>query len=106
MAGITYLYVIGAENGPVKIGITSNLTSRLAMIQTGCHFQAAIWFVWPIFSREEAAMHEKTIHIVYQEYRLSGEWFNIPADQGREAIECAIDTDAYFRERAAAGELA
>ena len=99
MAGATYLYVIGAEDGPVKIGITTNLTSRLSMIQTGCHFRAAIWFVWPIFDREEAAMHEQTVHAVYKELRLAGEWFNMPADQGREAIECAVDTHAYFKER-------
>lgn len=106
MKSVTYLYVIGAENGPVKIGITNSLTSRLAVIQTGCPFHAVLWFVWPLFSREEAAMHEQTIHLVYREHRLAGEWFDIPADQGREAIECAIDTHAYFKERNAAGEFA
>lgn len=98
MKNVTYLYVIGAEDGPVKIGITSSLTSRMAMIQTGCPFPAVLWFVWPIFSREDAAMHERTIHAVYREKRLAGEWFDIPSSQGREAIEVAIDTHDYMKE--------
>lgn len=92
----TYLYVIGAENGPVKIGITGNLTGRLSSIQTGCPFQAIIWFVKPIFSRDLAAEHEAMIHRVYQEKRLAGEWFDIDAAQGIEAIEVEIDTHHHF----------
>ena len=92
----TYLYVIGAENGPIKIGITGNLTGRLSSIQTGCPFPAIIWFVKPIFSRALAAKHEQTIHMVYRERRLAGEWFDIDAEQGVEAIQCEIDTHEYF----------
>lgn len=98
MENPTYIYVIGAENGPVKIGITNNLSSRLSAIQTGCPFKAVIWFVKPIFSRDLASTHERAVHSVYREKRLSGEWFDIDAEQGIEAIETAVDTHAYFEE--------
>lgn len=92
----TYLYVIGAKSGPVKIGITSSLTGRLAQIQTGCPFLAVIWFVKPIFSRDLAARHEAMIHKCYGGKRLAGEWFDIDAEEGIEAVECEIDTHHHF----------
>ena len=102
----TYLYVIGAENGPIKIGITGSLTGRLAQIQTGCPFLAVIWFVKPIFSRGLAIRHERMIHRCHQEQKLAGEWFDLDVEEGIEAIECTIDTHDYFEEMSRVEEAA
>lgn len=92
-----YLYVIGREEGPVKIGITIALRSRLSTIQTGCPFPIEILY-WRILPNREIALDiEQCIHQVWEEKRLNGEWFDIDGDQGEEAVECAIDTDSYFR---------
>ena len=102
----TFLYVIGADDGPVKIGISNNPVGRLAAIQTGCPFKVSLWFVRALPTRDRAVMHERAIHNDYRSHRTSGEWFDFDVDQGIEAIEIEVDTYEHFEERARNGEFA
>lgn len=101
-----FLYVIGTDTGPVKIGISSNPMGRLATIQTGCHSKVWLWFVGPVQTKERAVMHEKAIHKDHGHRRLAGEWFDMDVDEGIEAIEIEVDTYEHFEERAGNGEFA
>jgi predicted GIY-YIG superfamily endonuclease len=94
---MAYIYVIGRRDGPVKIGVTISLESRLATLQTGCPFQIEILHYRLICSRGLALKHEQVIHRVYLEKRLRGEWFDMDSDQGIEAVDTEISIDEFYR---------
>jgi len=93
-----YVYAIGNEDGPVKIGITNKLGGRLRAIRTGCPIPIEIIHAAKMPSRSRARRMEAVIHAAYRENRLCGEWFSIDADQAWEAIDTAIETARAFDE--------
>lgn len=95
-----FIYVIGREEGPVKIGITSSPGSRLTTIQTGCHFKIEILHLRECRDREQALDHEETFHRLYREQRLSGEWFDMEADLAIEGVDTDFDIEEYFEQEA------
>jgi hypothetical protein len=86
MSDIHYLYVISAiENdvpvAPCKIGLTSNLTSRLSGLQTGNSKKLEIISFVRVPVRALVQAIEQEIHSHFDEFRLVGEWFDIcPVD--------------------------
>lgn len=80
-----YLYIIGSETGPKKVGITNNLTTRLRQIQTGNADRLSVLKSWEL--GEAAPLVEKAVHSRLARYRQAGEWFD--ADQS--LIESAIE---------------
>lgn len=97
MSDRTFLYVIGREGGPVKIGVSKQPHARVLDLQTGCPFHLKLFYAHALPTRAEAMRHEEMIHGVYETDRLAGEWFDICEEQGQEAIETAIEIDAHFR---------
>lgn len=95
-----FIYVIGREQGPVKVGITSSPGARLAAIQTGCHFKIDILHLRECRDREQALEHEEIFHSVYREQRLNGEWFDLAADFAIEGVDTAFDYEEHFQEEA------
>lgn len=93
-----HIYVIGREAGPVKIGITSSLDTRLATIQTGCHFKIELLYFRLCRDRNHALEHERNFHAVYAENRLAGEWFDLTADLAIEGVETGIDMEVWREE--------
>jgi len=93
------LYVIGREDGPVKIGISSDVGSRLTTIQTSCPFKVSLFHEETVASRQDALRHEREIHEVYAERRLHGEWFDMDAGRGVEAVETCIQIYEHFQSR-------
>lgn len=91
------IYAIGAENGPVKIGISSSPLSRLAKIRTSCPFEIKLWGTLALPNRDEALQVESCVHEAYCDHRATGEWFEIDAEQAIEAIETAVETHEYFK---------
>lgn len=91
-----YIYAIGNEDGPVKIGITYELGGRLRALRTSCPFPIEIIHAERMPSRSKARRMETVIHAVYREKRLCGEWFSIDADQAWEAIDTAVETARAF----------
>lgn len=65
-----YLYFIGADDGPIKIGITSNPKSRLRTLQSGYPLKLKILALVPNASLQESVYHER-----FAELRMEGEWF-------------------------------
>ncbi len=86
-----FIYVIGPEKGPQKIGITNNLKNRLRAIQTGNPDVLSVQHFEEI-DASRVRLLEKKIHEELSYKRLKGEWFNL-------TVEEAIDFVIYFRIR-------
>lgn len=66
------IYFIGTDDGPVKIGFTTNLPKRLKALQTASSRPLVVRLKLP-GDRE----CEKTLHRRFAEFRLEGEWFRL-----------------------------
>jgi hypothetical protein len=75
------VYVIQAgENGPCKIGHTSNMPGRFSSMQTATHVQLRLIAVYEGGHSEEQGLHKQ-----FAALRLKGEWFDLnPEDAVRE----------------------
>jgi len=71
-----YTYLI-ESNGLFKIGITSNLKTRLSQIQTGNPHKVSLICTKVWSTKEIALFIEQSLHYKYRNLRLNGEWFNL-----------------------------
>ncbi len=71
-----YIYVIGPENGPVKIGYTGDPPSRLVNLQVGHNEKLMIHHLREIDS-ERVWVMEKLIHRGISYKKIRGEWYDI-----------------------------
>ena len=84
-----FLYII--ESGRlVKIGITSDLNSRLAALQTANPTKINLVYVLVCKSRDHALALETKFHELLSSYRKNGEWFSIPAIQILTLVQLAL----------------
>jgi hypothetical protein len=67
---MTRVYIIGAQTGPVKIGMAGAPSLRLRDLQVGYPFELELLAELAGGEQEEAAIHE-----LFREQRLRGEWF-------------------------------
>jgi hypothetical protein len=68
--GKCYVYFIGGEGTPVKIGLSNQPYERLAALQT------AHWCKLSILAKVEGKLaDEKALHARFAAHRLHGEWF-------------------------------
>jgi hypothetical protein len=65
------VYFIGPEQGPVKIGFTTNVPQRLARLQAGS--PVALTVLAQIDGAQP--FDERLLHMEYRAHRLHGEWF-------------------------------
>jgi predicted GIY-YIG superfamily endonuclease len=87
----TFLYAIGTEDGPIKIGITGNLWSRLQTLQNGSPHKLELIFVFTLYDKATALTFEKWFCDAFEADRLKGEWFNITADEAFERLDGIVD---------------
>ena len=68
-----HLYLMKADNGLYKIGISTNPANRHKSLSTG---PIAVNLIW---SKElpDAPQIEKTLHWRFRSKRIRGEWFNL-----------------------------
>lgn len=98
MADEKDIYLIENEDGYIKIGISSNPEKRLVSLETdrtGCIYPEDVvnnihrrWdevnlkqrdlTLLHTLSSECPAQHEQALHELYGEFRIGGEWFDIP----------------------------
>jgi len=64
-------FIQAGEDGPIKIGHTSNVPSRLKSLQTGHAAKLKV-----LGQCEGDKKLEKSLHHKFAEHRLTGEWFN------------------------------
>jgi predicted GIY-YIG superfamily endonuclease len=93
---IHYIYVAGKINGPVKIGITTDVLRRMQQLKTGVPFPLQLLFVHPAGSKESARKIEQRMHDCWSAdgRKLSGEWFNVCAADALEILSIEIDCNA------------
>jgi predicted GIY-YIG superfamily endonuclease len=95
---MSYVYVIGRERGPVKVGVSDNPRGRLTSLQTGCPFKLSLLHQEKVDSREYALWVEAHFRAVYERERLMGEWFKLDAELAIEGIETTIQIDEHFKQ--------
>lgn len=79
--GWGFLYIISPNNQISKIGISrENPYKRLSSLQTGCWLSLEL--KWITYEININAM-ESAIHRLFKDYRLKGEWFDVPPDEIR-----------------------
>jgi hypothetical protein len=87
----SFLYVIKADNGLVKIGRTSNPNARLAQLQSKS--PTPLTFAWIGAPKADVIAIERDAHAMLDKYRRNGEWFEVSPD----AAVGAIHSVAYRR---------
>lgn len=83
------VYVIEADNGHVKIGISRNPQNRLAQLQTATSLQLSLAHVE---QTERASELEQATHTVLASKRLIGEWFNASVAEAVRTIKDCLAT--------------
>ncbi|MDE2133024.1 MAG: GIY-YIG nuclease family protein [Alphaproteobacteria bacterium] len=86
------LYVLGPEAArPVKIGYATNIFDRYSSLQGGNPQQLRVHFIEWTPGRRVAARIEIEVHRLLDiaGRRIRGEWFDVSATQGRDAIRIA-----------------
>lgn len=77
---IMYILRNGNTN-QYKIGITNNLNSRIAKLQTGCPGELEIVKIYTHYNREVIKKYERVLHRYYTKcgcrIRSNGEWFEL-----------------------------
>jgi len=72
---VGYVYLI-ESGGLIKIGYTSNFKKRLAQYNT---HNSNVNIVG-VFEKENAFLIESILHEAYEDFRVKGEWFDLPKD--------------------------
>ena len=85
---MSYLYVIGGNVKPYKIGITTNPERRLKNLQTGHPHKLRIHYKEEI-PDNQVRLLEQTIHRVIKHRQTHGEWFDIDLDQAISEVKYA-----------------
>lgn len=73
-----------------KIGISASPRARLGNMQTGSPEKLYLVYESRPVSRAMAAEVERIVHAHLAEWRLHGEWFDLPYDLCVEPIETAL----------------
>lgn len=100
MSDDCFVYVIGRQEGPVKVGISCYPYGRLATLQIGCPFKLELLHTHKARSRNHALEHEDMFHRVYEQHRLIGEWFDLDAELAKEGVDTTFETEDWFEQEA------
>lgn len=84
-----FIYVIGPEIGPQKIGFTKDVNRRIKALQTG-HPQKLIIHHLEEVNEKVYRKLEKRIHLELNYKKLKGEWFNMTSQEAVEFLQYAI----------------
>jgi hypothetical protein len=84
-----FVYVIGSEIGPKKIGITKSISKRLGQIKCGSPNVVSV-LAERALSRHVGFAVEHLVHAVLIKHKLSGEWFDVPLSVAVATIDKAI----------------
>lgn len=87
-----YVYAIGKEpQGPLKIGYTQDIGTRLAKLQIGNHEELKVYCLGRVTHQKivnplTAKKAEGAIHRTLKDKRIRGEWFAVSADELTECV--------------------
>lgn len=69
-----FIYFVKSETNHFKIGKTTNLKSRMKTLQGASPYKLKLFCS---FSADYKSKSEETLHSIFKEFRVTGEWFNI-----------------------------
>jgi len=76
MSSISYIYVIGSDNPPYKVGISRDPAKRLKSLQTGHPFPLQLHYS-KATDICKTKLLETVIHRHLKFHKTSGEWFDV-----------------------------
>lgn len=97
----SYIYVIGSDNPPYKVGISKNPERRLKNLQTG-HPQKLRIHTLKETDSTKTKLLESAIHYHLRLHRTHGEWFNMDLKNILLEVEYALmryEDDSLLRIR-------
>lgn len=100
-----FVYLIGQRHGPVKIGFSGDPEKRRRSLQCGSFFRLAVLYRLPVPNWWRGYGIEQAVLSAFAHRRLNGEWLNLDLEEGIDAIDMVVSTEAHFRERARAEGL-
>ena len=77
---ISYVYIIGSDKPPYKVGISKNPEARLRALQTGHPNRLQIHHKTETPANRTKLL-ETVIHNNLKHSRQTGEWFDLPLDK-------------------------
>lgn len=89
MTDEVFVYVIGPNNGPQKIGFAKNVRLRLETLQVGCPFDLCIHHAESTPNELTARRIEKMAHRLLKSSRQRGEWFNVSPTLATETVRAS-----------------
>ena len=95
---IVYIYVIGQECGPVKVGISQKPWDRVATIGTSAPFKVSLLYCYPAKSRTQARFYEEEFHEIHFNVQLWGEWFKITPEAAIAAIQASLELEYPYED--------
>lgn len=95
---MSYIYVIGVQEEPIKVGKATDTEKRLSSLQVGCPDRLKLFYRHNVRSHLATAI-ERAVHADLSEFHRHGEWFNASWMRAKETIEriapLAEITDAH-----------
>ncbi len=89
----TYLYVIGYEAGPCKVGYSYTPEQRVRAMRRGGHVEAVLLEQTIPINCRIATAAERYAHWLLRDHHLGNEWFNVPKDVAIAAIRKAVEPE-------------
>ncbi|WP_454760559.1 YlcI/YnfO family protein [Caulobacter segnis] len=83
------IYVIGGDDGPLKVGLARSPAARLGRLQTGHPQKLRLHHVQEV-AADLAPFVEAKAHEALEKLRSHGEWFNVSTTEAVSAIEAAV----------------
>ena len=85
-----YVYVIGSDNGPQKIGIALDPEARAYNLRLAYPMPVTVQGSFELASQASARRVERIAHRTLRERRMAGEWFDVLPADAIQAVQTAI----------------
>lgn len=86
---LVYIYVLGTDKAPQKIGFSSSPASRARFLAPGNADEFSVDFSGPV-PRKDAHQIERLIHSRLADKHVRGEWFDVGPSDGIAAVRAGI----------------
>ena len=86
---MSYIYIIGSEHFPYKIGFSKTPEKRVKSLQTGHPNKLSLLYTKKV-SEQNIKKIEKQIHKAISYKRTKGEWFNIILEDAISEVNYAV----------------
>jgi hypothetical protein len=83
----SFIYIVQADNGLIKVGISGNPGARLMQLRTASAVPLKLEYIGALRCNGYAI--EAATHRTLADYRQNGEWFRCPTDMAVAAISAA-----------------